>query len=172
MSREIKERIEDEKQIDNKKQINDLISESNVMLESLREFFYSVRIHCDPILNEGGCSISDLPKMWEYDPDMKFDPLEDPAFHYRWFKLTNDQFLVQDELFRKYINWASSARDLVEKFSPEKLDIFDEEAKTVRNWIEMSKRLPSDDNAEMFLQFKKHFTDQQNIVYALLEQIE
>jgi hypothetical protein len=109
--------------------------------------------------------------MWEYDPDMKIDPFEDPALRYRWFKLTQDQFLVQDELFRRYINWASSARDLIERLLPEKLDDFDEESKTVRNWIEMSERIPSDDNAEMFLRFRKHFTRQQNIVSTLLEEL-
>ena len=77
-----------EKKIDGKKQINDLISESNSMLESLREFFYSVPIQCDPYIGVEARCIINLPKMWEYDPDMKFDPLEDPALHYRWFKLT------------------------------------------------------------------------------------
>ncbi len=142
------------------------------MLESLREFFYSVPIQCDPHLGAGVGSVSDLPKMWEHDPDMKFDPFEDPTLCYRWFKLTNDQFLVQDDLFRRYINWALSSRDFIEKLLPEKLNDFDEESKTVRNWIEMSKRLPSDDNAEMFLQFKRHFISQQNIIFALLEKIQ
>jgi hypothetical protein len=154
-----------------KKQIDRLISESDVMLESLREFFHSVPIQCYPYLGVGACSVVDLPKMWEYDPDMKIDPFEDPALRYRWFKLTQDQFLVQDELFRRYINWASSARDLIERLLPEKLDDFDEESKTVRNWIEMSERIPSDDNAEMFLRFRKHFTRQQNIVSTLLEEL-
>lgn len=65
--------------------------------------------------------------MWEYDPDMKFDPSEDLALRYRWFKLTRDQFLVQDELFGRYINCALYAREIVEKFLPEKLDDFDED---------------------------------------------
>ena len=187
MSHGIGGRIENDKQVgnkkqtddkkqnhkkqNNKKQVDNLISESDVMLEALREFFYSVPIQCDPYVGVEVCSVSDLPKMWEYDPDMKFDPFEDPALHYRWFKLSQDQFLVQDELFRSYINWASSARDLIEEFLPEKLDAFDEESKTVRNWIEMSKRLQSDNNEEMFLQFKSHFLSQQKIISALLNQI-
>ncbi|MCC4770638.1 hypothetical protein FXV91_10715 [Methanosarcina sp. DH2] len=128
-----------------REQIDGLISESDVMLKSLREFFHSVPIHCDPYRGIGVCGLADLPKMWEYDPDMKIDPLEDPALHYRWFKLTQDQFLVQDELFRRYIKWASSIRDFIEKLLPEKLDDFDEESKTVRNWIEMSESIPSDE---------------------------
>lgn len=163
---------ETEKKIGDKKQIDDLISESNDMLKSLREFFYSVPIQCDPYTGIEACSVTNLPKMWEYDPDLKFDPSEDPALHYRWFKLTQDQFLVQDELFRRYIHWASSAREMVEKFSSEKLDEFDEESKTVRKWIEMSERLPSDDSEEMFLRFKKHFLSQQNIISSLLEHVK
>lgn len=157
---------------ESKKQIEDLISESYALMESLREFFYSVPIQCDPYLDVGFGSISDLPKMWEYDQEMKIDPFEDPALHYRWFKLTNEQFLVQDELFRRYINWASSARDLIEIFLPEKLEVFDEKSEIIRKWIEMSERVPSDDNAELFLRFRKHFISQQSIVSSLLEKIE
>ncbi|WP_410509788.1 hypothetical protein RSJ42_06095 [Methanosarcina hadiensis] len=160
------------KKIDGKKQIDNLISESNDMLKSLREFFYMVPIQCDPYTGIDACSVINLPRMWEYDPDMKFDQSEDPALHYRWFKLTQDQFLVQDELFRRYIDWVSSAREMVEKFSPEKLDEFDEESKTVRKWIEMSERLPSDDSKEMFLRFKKHFLSQQKIISSLLEHVK
>lgn len=155
-----------------KKQIEDLISESYALMESLREFFYSVPIQCDPYLDVGFGRISDLPKMWEYDQEMKSDPFEDPALHYRWFKLTNEQFLVQDELFRRYINWASSARDLIKIFLPEKLAVFDEKSEILRKWIEMSERVPSDDNAELFLRFRKHFISQQSIVSSLLEQIK
>lgn len=38
--------------------------------------------------------------------------------------------------------------------------------------IEMSERLPSDDNAEAVLRFKKDFISPQNLVFALLEQME
>ena len=126
-----------------KKQIEDLISEYDILMESLRKFFYLVSYEGEPV------------------------PL-----HYRWFKLTNDQFLEQDELFRRYITWAASARNLIEKFLPEKLAFFDEKSEIVRKWIEMSELLPSDDSAEMFLRFRKHFVSQQNIVSALLEQIK
>jgi hypothetical protein len=111
--------------------------------------------------------------MWDYDLD-NINPYEgEPVpLHYRWFKLTNDQFLEQDELFRRYITWASSARNLIEKFLPEKLAAFDDKSEIVRKWIEMSERLPSDDSAEMFLRFRKHFLSQQKIVSLLLNQIE
>lgn len=36
------------------KQIKDLISESDVLMESLRDFFYSVPIQYDPKLGIGG----------------------------------------------------------------------------------------------------------------------
>jgi hypothetical protein len=75
-----------------KKQINDLVSESNVMVESLREFFYSVPIQCDPYSGVRVCSLVNLPKMWEYDPDMKIDPFEDPALHYRWSSSQNQLY--------------------------------------------------------------------------------
>jgi hypothetical protein len=155
-----------------KKQIEDLIFESDVLMESLREFFYSIPIQYDPSLCTGIFSVSDLPKLWDYDPDVKTDPLEDPVLHYRWFKLTQEQFLVQDELFRRYIAWASSARNLIEKFLPEKVVVFDEESQIIRKWIELSERLPSDDNANLFSRFRKHLISQQNIVSDLLEHIE
>lgn len=157
-----------------KKQIEDLISKSNELLETLRKFFYSIPIQYDPFLGIGPFSVSDLPKMWDYDPDINTDIYEgEPVpLHYRWFKLTNDQFLMQEELFRRYINWVSSAREIIEKFTPEKLANFDEKSEVVRKWIEMNERLPSDDIAEMFFRFRKHFLSQQNIVSSLLEQIE
>lgn len=86
--------------------------------------------------------------------------------------MTNDQFLEQDELFKKYITWASSARNLIEKFLPERLAVFDEKFEIIKKWIEMSERLPSDDNAEIFLRFKRDFISQQNLVFALLKQVE
>jgi hypothetical protein len=157
-----------------KKQIEDLISESNDLMESLHKFFYSVPIQYNPFLDIGPFSISDLPNMWDYDPEVNTNPYagEPVPLHYRWFKLTNEQFLEQEELFKKYIIWASSARNLIEKFSPEKLAAFDEKFEIVKKWIEMSERLPSDDNAEIFLRFKKDFISQQNLVSALLEQIK
>jgi len=157
-----------------KKQIEDLISESNELMESLRKFFYSVPIQYDPFIGIGPFSVSDLPQMWDYDLEGDTNPYdEEPSpLHYRWFKLTNDQFLEQEELFRKYISWASSARNLIEKFLPEKLAAFDEKSEIVRKWIEMSERLPSNDSAEMYFRFRKHFLSQQNIFSALLEQIE
>ena len=45
-----------------KKQIEDLISESNSLLEGLRKLFYSVPIQYDPFLEIGPFSVSDLPK--------------------------------------------------------------------------------------------------------------
>lgn len=36
----------------------------------------------------------------------------------------------------------------------------------------MSERLLSDDNAEVFLRFKRDFISQQNLVFALLKQVE
>ena len=157
-----------------KRQIEDLISESGDLMESLHKFFYSVPIQYDPFLDIGPFSISDLPKMWDYDLEVDTNPYEEEpsSLHYRWFKLTKDQFLEQDELFRRYITWASCARNLIEKFLPEKLAVFNEKSEIIRKWIEMSERLPSDDSAEMFLRFRKHFVSQQNIVSALLEQIE
>jgi len=157
-----------------KKQIADLISESDILMESLRKFFYLVPIQYDPFLSFGPFSISDLPKMWDYDLEVNTNSYdgEPIPLHYRWFKLTNDQFLEQDELFRRYITWAESARNLIEKFLPEKLAFFDEKSEIVRKWIEMIERLPSDDSAEMFLRFRKHFVSQQTIVSALLEQIK
>ena len=143
-------------------------------MESLRKFFYLVPIQYDPFLSFGPFSISDLPKMWDYDLEVNTNSYdgEPIPLHYRWFKLTNDQFLEQDELFRRYITWAESARNLIEKFLPEKLAFFDEKSEIVRKWIEMIERLPSDDSAEMFLRFRKHFVSQQTIVSALLEQIK
>ncbi|RPJ79665.1 MAG: hypothetical protein EHM20_00720 [Alphaproteobacteria bacterium] len=157
-----------------KTQIEDLISESNDLMESLRKFFYSVPIQYAPFLDIGPFSISDLPKMWDYDLEVNTNIYEgEPVpLDYRWFKLTEDQFLEQDELFRRYITWASSSRNLIEKFLPEKLAVFDEKCEIVRKWIEMSEKLPSDDSAEMFLRFRKHFVSQQNIVSSLLEQIK
>ena len=151
-----------------------MISESDLLMESLRKFFYLVPIQYDPFLSIGPFSISDLPKMWNYDLEVNTNSYEgEPVpLHYRWFKLTNDQFLEQDELFRRYITWAESARNLIEKFLPEKLAFFDEKSEIVRKWIEMIERLPSDDSAEMFLRFRKHFVSQQTIVSALLEQIK
>jgi hypothetical protein len=154
-----------------KMQIEDLISESDLLMESLRSFFYSIPIQHDPYLGSGICSIADLPKLWEYDSETKIDPFEDPVLHYRWFRLTQEQFLEQEELFRRYISWASSVRALVEKFLPEKLVAFDEKSQVIRKWIELSERLPSDDNAEMFLRFRKYFISQQNIVFSLSEHI-
>jgi len=158
-----------------KNQIKDLISESNDLIESLCKFFYSVPIQYDPFLSIGPFSISDLPKMWDYDPYVNSAGLytgESAPLHYRWFKLTNEQFLEQEELFKKYINWASSARNLIRRLSPEKLAVFDEKFEIIRKWIEMSERLPSDDNAGIFLRFKKDFLSQQNAVYSLLEKLE
>lgn len=158
-----------------KMQIEDLISESNDLIGSLRKFFYSVPIQYDPFLSIGPFSISDLPRMWDYDLDVNNAGLytgEPVPLHYRWFKLTNDQFLEQEELFRKYITWASSARNLIKRFSPEKLAVFDEKLEVVKKWIEMGERLPSDDNAEIFLRFKKDFLSQQNLIYSLLERVE
>lgn len=157
-----------------KKQIEALISESNDMIESLRKFFYSIPIQYDPVLDIGPFSVSDLPSMWDYDSDVNTNPYagEPVPLHYRWFKLTNNQFIEQDELFKKYIIWASSARNLIEKLSPEKLAVFDEKFEIVKKWIEMSERLPSDDNAEIFLRFKRDFISQQKFVFDLLEQIE
>jgi hypothetical protein len=157
-----------------KKQIEDLISESSDLMEALRRFFYSVPIQYDPILEIGPFSISDLPNMWDYDTPINTNPYtgEPVPLHYRWFKLTNDQFIEQEELFKKYLNWNSSARNLIEKFSPEKLAVFDEKFETIKKWIEMSERLPSDDNAEMFFRFKGDFISQQNLIFALLEQVE
>lgn len=144
------------------------------MLEALRKFFYSVPIQYDPFIGIGPFSVSDLPKMWDYDLDIYTNPYEgEPApLHYRWFKLTNEQFLIQEELFIKYINWVSSARNLIEKLTPEKLSVFDEKSEIIRKWIEMNERLPSDDISEMFFRFRKHFLSQQNIVSSLPEQIE
>ncbi len=157
-----------------KKQIEDLISESNNLMESLSKFFYSVPIQYAPFLDIGPFTISDLPKMWDYDldPNINIYEGEPVPLNYKWFKLTKDQFLEQDELFRRYITWASSARNLIEIFSPEKLAFFNEKSEIVRKWIEMSERLPSDDNVEMFLRFRRHFASQQHIVSALLEKIE
>jgi hypothetical protein len=157
-----------------KQQIEDLISESNILMESVRKFFHLVPIQYDPFLSIGSFNISDLPKIWDYDLEVDINPYrgEPTLLHYRWFKLTNDQFLEQDELFGRYITWAASARNLIEKFLPEKLVFFDEKSEIVRKWIEMSERLPSDDSAEMFLRFRKHFISQQNIVSALFEQIK
>lgn len=154
-----------------RKQIEDLISESNELMESLRKFFYSVPIQYDPFLSIGPFRASDLPEMWDYDLDANINPYEgEPVpLHYSWFKLTNDQFLEQDELFRRYITWALSARNLIEKFSPEKLTAFDEKSEILRKWIELSERLPSDDNAEMFLRFRKYFLSQQSILSGLLK---
>lgn len=157
-----------------KKQIKDLISESSDLMEALRRFFYSVPIQYDPFLDIGPFSISDLPNMWDYDSYINTNSYagEPVPLHYKWFKLTNDQFLQQEELFKKYINWASSARNLIEKFSPEKLTVFDEKFETIKKWIEMSERLPSDDNAEIFFRFKRDFISQQNLVFDLLGQVE
>ncbi len=155
-----------------KKQIEALISESNDLMESLRKFFYAIPIQYDPFLDIGPFSVSDLPSMWDYDSDVNTYVGEPVPLHYRWFKLTNDQFLEQDELFKKYIIWASSARNLIKEFSPEKLAFFDDKFEIVKKWIEMSERLPSDDNAEIFLRFKRDFISQQNLVSSLLEQIE
>ncbi|RXA17272.1 hypothetical protein EQO05_12645 [Methanosarcina sp. MSH10X1] len=140
-----------------KKQIEYLISESNNLLEAFRKLFYSVPIQYDPFLEIGPFNLSDLPKIWDYDTGIDTNSYagEPVPLHYRWFRLTNDQFLEQDELFKKYITWASSARNLIEKFSPEKLAVFDEKSETVRKWIEMSERLPSDDNAGIFLDLKE-----------------
>lgn len=157
-----------------KKQIETLISESDELMESLRKFFYSVPIQYDPFLDIGPFSVSDLPKMWDYDLDIYTNPYEgEPApLHYRWFKLTHDQFLEQEEIFRRYIKWELSARNFIERFLPEKLTDFDEKSEIIRKWIEMNERLPSDDIAEMFFRFRKHFLSQQNILFGLLEQIE
>lgn len=155
-----------------KKQIKDLVSESNDLMESLRKFFYSIPIQYDPFLDIGPFSISDLPRIWDYDSNVNPYTGESVPLHYRWFKLTNDQFLEQEELFKKYINWAYSARNLIEKLSPEKLAIFDEKFEVIKKWIEMSERLPSDDNAEIFFRFRKDFISQQNLISALLEQIK
>ncbi|MDY9927809.1 hypothetical protein [Methanosarcina sp.] len=157
-----------------KKQIETLISESDELMESLRKFFYSVPIQYDPFLGIGPFSVSDLPKMWDYDLDIYTNPYEgEPApLHYRWFKLTHDQFLEQEEIFRRYIKWELSARNFIERFLPEKLTDFDEKSEIIRKWIEMNERLPSDDIAEMFFRFRKHFLSQQNILFGLLEQIE
>ena len=157
-----------------KKQIETLISESDELMESLRKFFYSVPIQYDPFLGIGPFSVSDLPKMWDYDLDIYTNLYEgEPApLHYRWFKLTNDQFLEQEEIFKRYLAWALSARNLIERFLPEKLTAFDEKSGIVRKWIEMNEMLPSDDIAEMFFRFRKHFLSQQNILFDLLEQIE
>ena len=78
-----------------KKQIEDLISESDLLMESLRKFFYLVPIQYDPFLSIGPFSISDLPKMWNYDLEVNTNSYEGElvTLHYRWFKLTNDQFL-------------------------------------------------------------------------------
>lgn len=157
-----------------KKQIETLISESDELMESLRKFFYSVPIQYDPFLDIGPFSVSDLPKMWDYDLDIYTNPYEgEPApLHYRWFKLTHDQFLEQEEIFRRYIKWELSVRNFIERFLPEKLTAFDEKSEIIRKWIEMNERLPSDDIAEMFFRFRKHFLSQQNILFGLLEQIE
>ncbi|MGB9928290.1 MAG: hypothetical protein ACPK85_07760 [Methanosarcina sp.] len=157
-----------------KEQIEDLISESENLMEALRKFFYSVPIQCDPFLAIGPFTVSDLPKMWDYDFDMvNANPYtgEPDPLHYRWFKLTKEQFLEQEELFRKYITWTSAARSFIEELLPAELALFDEKSEIVRKWIEMSERLPSDDNAEMFLRFRRHFVSQQNIVSSLLGQI-
>jgi hypothetical protein len=157
-----------------KKQIEALISESEIMLESLRKFFYSVPIQYDLFTGIGPFSVSDLPTTWDYDFNIYTNPCEEePALlHYRWFKLTQDQFLEQEDLFKKYLAWASSVRDLIERFLPEKLTAFNEKSEILRKWIEMSERLPSDDVAEMFFRFRKQFISQQNILFDLLEQIE
>ena len=157
-----------------KKQIKTLISESNELMESLRDFFYSVPIQYDPLLNIGPFSVSDLPKMWDYDLDIYTNPYEgEPApLHYRWFKLTHDQFLEQEELFKRYIVWTVSARSLIEKLLPQKLNDFNEKSEIIRKWIEMNEMLPSDDIAEMFFRFRKQFISQQNILLDLMEQTE
>jgi hypothetical protein len=158
-----------------KEQIKALISESRSLLEDLREFFYSVPIQFAPFLAMGPFTVSDLPKMWDYDSDtVNANPYkgEPDPLHYRWFKLTHEQFLEQDELFRRYLAWTSPARNLVEEFNPEKLGVFDEKSEYIRKSIEMSEHLPSDDNAEIFFRFKKHFMSQQGLVSALLEQIK
>ncbi len=126
-----------------------MIFESSDLMESLRKFFYSVPIQFDPSLDIGPFNISDLPDMWDYDLNVNANPYkEEPVpLHYRWFKLTNGQFLEQDELFKRYITWTLCARNLIEKFLPEKLADFDEKSEIVRKWIEMIERLPSDDNA-------------------------
>ena len=155
-----------------KEQIEALISESRSLLEALREFFYSVPIQFAPFLAMGPFTISDLPKMWDYDSDMiNTNPYkgEPDPLHYRWFKLTHEQFLEQDELFRRYLTWISSARILIEEFTPEKLAVFDEKSEYIRKFIEMSEHLPSDDNAEIFFRFRKHFMGQQDLISALLE---
>lgn len=156
------------------KQIEDLISQSDKLIEALHKFFCSIPIQYDPIVDIGPFSISDLPRMWDYDSDVNTNPYngEPVPLHYRWFKLTSDQFLEQEEIFKKYIAWASSARNMIERFSPEKLAVFDEKFEKVKKWIEMSERLPSDDNAEIFFRFKKDFISQQNLISALMEQIE
>lgn len=117
-----------------KKQIEDLISESGDLMEALRKLFYSVPIQYDPFLDIGPFSISDLPNMWDYDTYINTNPYagEPVPLHYRWFKLTDDQFLEQEELFKKYITWASSSRNPIEKFSPEKLAVFDEKFKIIK----------------------------------------
>jgi len=135
-----------------KKQIEDLISESDILMESVRNFFYLVPIQYDPFLSIGPFSISDLPKIWDYDLEVNTNSYEGElvTLHYRWFKLTNDQFLEQDELFRRYITWAASARNLIEKLLPEKLAFFDEKSEIVRKWIKMSELLPSDEVQRCF----------------------
>lgn len=143
-------------------------------MEALHQFFYFVPVQYDPFLSVGPFSVSDLTEMWDYNPEVNTNIYEgEPVpLHYMWFKLTNDQFLVQEELFIRYINWISAARNLIEKFTPEKLPAFDEKTEIVRKWIEMKERLPSHDIAEMFFRFKKHILSQQNIVSSLLEQIK
>lgn len=158
-----------------KEQIEALISESRSLLEGLREFFYSVPIQFAPFLAMGPFTVSDLPKMWDYDSDMiNANPYkgEPDPLHYRWFKLTHEQFLEQDELFRRYLAWISSARILIEELTPEKLVVFDEKSEYIRKFIEMSEHLPSDDNAEIFFRFRKHFMSQQDLFSALLEKMK
>jgi hypothetical protein len=158
-----------------KEQIENLIFESRSILEDLREFFYSVPIQFAPFVAMGPFTVSDLPEMWDYDSDMvNANPYkgEPDPLHYRWFKLTHEQFLEQDELFRRYLAWISSARILIEEFTPEKLAVFDEKSEYIRKFIEMSEHLPSDDNAEIFFRFRKHFMSQQDLISALLEQMK
>lgn len=73
--------------LETKKYIEDLISEYDILMESLRKFFYLVPIQYDPFLSFGPFSRSDLPKMWDYDLEVDTNPYdgEPIPLHYRWF---------------------------------------------------------------------------------------
>lgn len=137
-----------------KSKIDKLVSDATEILNIAHDFFLKVPVIYKPLNNQGSSFVI-----------LGFS-------NYRWGTLEGDLLKLQDELLSKYESWFASSKELVNRFSPDRLDEFIKNYIYARSWIELHGEVWDNDKEKIFFSFRANFKKQVDMVSSLLSIIE